>query len=273
MRTDFIPSNVELWIDNYKRKNLIGYQAEQWLASFPFEQVNVIVNHPSVIIEDFPEAIRPKVKLWNNVMRHPNAIGPMARSYNQAYTHTFLSGKKYCICAHDGMQIIPGWAELIIQSDYDLYFAPQGDQVHLITLEGLKTFGWWDERYAMNGNHELDYLSRALHKAGIKEEGRASLVDIHGWPNELPWVNGNHLYYNSVGLERHWCRLPRHTVPPTGEKGELFQQKLDQWHFKKWRGLEATALINVTEGPTEAEIDWYPWLDLATLQVASCGVQ
>ena len=47
MRTDFTPDNVELWISNWKRKDLMDGFARQWLNTFDFERVNIITNNTS----------------------------------------------------------------------------------------------------------------------------------------------------------------------------------------------------------------------------------
>lgn len=294
MRTDFTPDNVELWISNWKRKDQIDFFVRQWLDSFDFEYVNVIVNHSSVTEEDFGLDIRPFVRVWNNVMRHDDAIGPMTENYNQAYVHTFLSGKKYCICAHDNMEIEQGWDDIIRHTDYDLYTAPQGDQIHVITLDGLRHYGWWDERYATNGNHELDYIVRALRRDLLTGDHRSSLVDWHGWPDwptgtielmtedgyqlsiDSPIIKGNPyipslptLSHNSVGLESYWKRANKNDVPQTGPKTPQFREL--KWNNKKWGG-DPQRFESFVSGPTYEEIDWYPWLDLETLTTDRCAI-
>ena len=280
MRTDFTPDNVDLWIDNWKRKEVVGSViTKSWLETYPFETANIIVNHSSVTMEDFPEEIRHRVTLWPNVMRHDTARGPINRNINQAYVHTFLSGKKYCVVAHDSYYAKPGWEIPILTSDYDLYIAPQGEGWHLQTLDGLKTFGWWDERYATMGWHEIDYIARAFRKSFILKEGKASIVDKHGlWPVQFPFVNNRTraMYYNTVGLEDYVLRLPKETHPQIGTRAtEEFTKRAEEWHFRKWthpfdhhnlEQLERNVMYNLTNGPRESEIDWYPWLDLDCLK-------
>jgi hypothetical protein len=169
MRTDFVPENIELWIDNWKRKNVVGMVAKSWLDSFPFKQINVIINHSSVTIEDFPEEIRPKIKIWRNELRHDLSKGPITHNLNQAYAQTFLSGKNYCIFMHDGYVAKQGWQDCVINNpEYSFMLAPQGDGFHIQTLEGLKTFGWWDQGYTTVACWlEIDYICRALRKSYV----------------------------------------------------------------------------------------------------------
>jgi hypothetical protein len=287
MRTDFTPDNVEIWISNWKKTDLISDIARQWLNTFEFERINIIANHSSVSIDNFDDDIKSRIKVWNNVMRHDYAIGPMVENYNQAYVHTFLSGKKYCICAHDSMIIKEGWVDIIRNTDYLFYMAPQGDQVTLMTLEGLQTFGWWDERYATNGNHELDYAVRVL-RADIGHN-KASLVDYHnwyGWPTEeyfegtnirTPVVRLGHpefgngfpyLRWNDVGLDRYWIREDKRKMPQFDSKQiPSLTPKYEKikWNDIKWRNHSPSAFDSFIEGPTVDEIDWYPWLDINTI--------
>lgn len=277
MRTDFTPNNVELWIDNWKRKDLIGNAvARSWLDSFPFECVNVITNHSSVTIEDFPEEIRSKIKIWNNVMRHDDSRGPINRNINQAYVHTFLSGKKYCIVAHDSYVAMPGWEQCIINTDFDFYSAPQGDGFHVQTLTGLQQIGWWDERYATMGWHEIDYLCRAL-RADLQKQAKCSIVDIHEvWPKNLNFTNSSgNLILNPVGLEKFILRFNKTSVPQVGGYSADFQQRAEKWHNKKWpHGFKhdnVSSMKSITEGPAEEEVDWYPWLNLQNLSKGTTG--
>ena len=39
---DLTPENVELWIDNYKRPDVINDTIRSWLDSFDFKIVNII---------------------------------------------------------------------------------------------------------------------------------------------------------------------------------------------------------------------------------------
>jgi hypothetical protein len=270
MRTDFTPDNIDLWICNWKRKDSIDTFTRQWLDSYEFETVNVITNHSSVTLDDFTSDIQPKVKIWNNAMRHDDAIGPIVENFNQAYVHTFLSGKKYCICAHDNMMIKKGWDSVIRDTEYVYYSAPQGDQVHIMTPEGLQTFGWWDQRYATNGNHELDYIVRILRKdLGVN---KASIVDYHGWHGwptdstfegtdiKSPIVTEGHpqfgrgfpyLRWNDVGLDSYWTRANPQMIPQ-------FSPGNSPWNDVKWSGQSPNTFANFVNGPTHDEIDWYP---------------
>ena len=269
MRKDFIPKNVDLWISNWKRPEALNRTIRSWLTSFNFEVVNVVANHSSITMSSIDKDLKSKVKIWPNMLRHDKAIGPQAVLYNQMYLHTFLAGKNYCIHAHDNMEINPDWVQKVVDTDYDLYIGPQGDQVVLMTKQGLKTFGWWDQRYSTNGHHELDYISRALHKSKIKGIGKASLCDLHPHWN----LDGNGrrtLSYNPVGLETSWSRMS-HGAAPQVSSHQVIYDRLG-WQKEKWAGASfpwidgyQTSYKGITQGSDKPEIDWYPWLDLENL--------
>lgn len=270
IRTDFTPNNISLWIDNWKRKNFVSQTCEYWLNSFPFEEINVIVNHSSITIEDFSPEIRSKIKLWPNILRHDLSRGPVPKNINTSYIHTFLNGKKYSIFAHDNMIIKPGWHECIINTDYDLYMAPQGDQVVIQTLEGFKTFGWWDERYSTDW-FEIDYICRAFRKAEFEKKGKFSVYDLHsGWPSQ--WFE-NRTSYNSVGLENFFTRADKSIITQTGpKKSQFFQDQAEAWNNTKWRNSPPCSFDNVMQGPTVEEINWYPWIKIDDLETDICHV-
>lgn len=283
MNHDFIPDNVELWIVNWKRKEALNQTLRSWLSSgFDFREktIKVVSNHSSITQESIDQDLQPMVEVRRNVMRHDNSLGPTSRNYNEAYVHTFLTGtKKWCMCAHDNMNIKSGWSDAIKDSNYDLYIAPQGDQIHVVSLEGLRTFGWWDERYSSNGHHELDYLSRALHRCLNNKQAKASLVDIHWWENNSRYTVGNRLNYNDIGLSDFWERMDKSSIPQSGSKGFKFDVLCDSWQTKKWGTSKAseqgyqTTIKGVERGPLVEEHNWYCWLDLADLTVASVGIR
>lgn len=274
----FTPDNTEVWIDNYKRKDVIGdVVARSYLSTWPdLERINIIVNHPSVILEDdFSPEIRSKIKLWPNVLRHPLSRGPITKNINQAYIHTFLSGKKWCVFAHDSYVVTPGWRECVVNNPgYDLYMAPQGDGFFITTLNGLKTFGWWDEGYTTMGWHEINHICCALRKSHVLNQGRSSIYDRHRiWPKSLSFVSPiGELHYNSVGLENHVVRLPMATHPQIGSRArDSFTTKAEKYHNNKWEKSFETqegTLYNIMNGPkfeAESLVDFYPWIDINTL--------
>lgn len=272
MRNDFVPENIEIWIDNWKRKEIINTVANSWLDSFPFEKINIVTNHSSVTIDDFDEKIKDKIKIWNNCLRHDLSRGPITKNINQAYVHTFLSNKKYCIFAHDSYVAEFGWHEIINNTNYCFYSAPQGDGFHIMTLDGLKKYGWWDERYSTMGWHEIDYLARILiNNVKNNTHNTASIVDIHEvWGNIKNITDNNRLFYNDCGLQNYIKRFDKSKIIQLiGSKNENFYTKSNKWHNRKWKYPFSpnTSILNLNNGPLEDELDWYPWFDINSLDV------
>lgn len=285
MSKDFNADTCEIFIDNFKRRELIGnVVSRSYLDTFPeLEKINVVVNHPSVTIDDFPEDIRDRIKIWKNDFRHPLARGPISQNYNGALLHTFLTmKKKYLIYAHDSYVVSKNWKECIENSDYNFYSAPLGDSLIVMTLEGLRTFGYMDPCYLTMGWHEISYLTEILRKSHFLKQGKASIIDHHGlWPNELSFVHQHHLHYNSVGLENYVQRFSMNEVPQIGERSNLeFTQRAEKYHKLKWRHPfdkingysegEGT-LENLIEGPLLESLDPFPWFDVKTLRTDRLG--
>lgn len=130
MRAKIIPEEVDVWIDNWCRKEHVSATCRSWLESFPFIELNIITNHSSISLENFDEDIRGSIKIWNNELRHDSSVGPITENINKAYIHSFLNGKKYCVFAHDGIVAKTGWAEVLKDSDYDLYIV-DSDRIHI----------------------------------------------------------------------------------------------------------------------------------------------
>lgn len=278
MKNDINPNNTELWILNWKRPEVLNLVLKSWFESFEFKNINVVSNHSSVKQEDIDINLRDNVRVWRNVMRHDQSYGPLARTINECYVHTFMTNKKYCICAHDNMLAKTGWSEKINQTDFELLFAPQGDQVHINSRNGLLNFGWWDERYSSNGHHELDYISRALNKCLHDNRKKASLVDIHYWQENKTYTSNNCLNYNNIGLSENFLRLDTLIAPKTGPKGDRFEAECSKWQTEKWGTVRndipgyQTTIDGVMNGPKiKQEINWYPWFDIQNNNTAMIG--
>jgi hypothetical protein len=116
------------------------------------------------------------------------------------------------------------------------------------------------------------------------------LVDYHAWHNWPEQINvegqivspicrKGHLEYgdgfpylrwNDVGLDKYWTRASKHVVPQCGAKTQKFEKLT--WNDRKWRGQSPNTFENFVNGPTEEEIDWYPWLDINSLDFDICKI-
>ncbi len=270
MNYDFTPDNIEFWIDNWKRKHVINSICKAWLDSFPFTKINIIVNNSTIDENVFDESIRDRLKLWKNVMRHDVSRGPITKNINQAYIHTFLSKKKYCVFIHDDLMPREDWFVPIINSDYHFYMV-YCDQFQIQTVKGLQSVGWWDERYATLGWHEIDYMNRAWRASQSDKSFKTSLIDAHAaFPHEY-FVDGKS--YNSVGLENYMWRLDHTTVPQIGPtKNQYFSDQQQLWNKIKWQGHAPWSKHSLDNGPSVDEINWYPWLNLNDMDTDTTSI-
>ncbi len=239
MRTDFHPGNVELWICNWCRPAAVNQTVRNWLESWPFTRANVIANHSSITLKTFDFDLQPRIKLWPNVLRPDCAVGSLSQIWNACYLHTFLQGKRYALCSQDDILVQAGWLQLIENSNYDAYFAPQGDRVHLITREAVRKIGWWDERFATIGYHELDFMVR-LRQTDVLcviEDGHCD----------------GYLQINPIGLSAYWQDAGVH-------RDNYAENNKGLWR-EKW-GSKPCDASNLTATKLLREIDWYPWFKL-----------
>lgn len=242
------PEEVSLWIVAFRRGETLHRTVTDWLASFPFTEVNVITNDPAYdywpIGRDYPQ-----VKFWPNMFRSSWETGSIAWCWNQCMRHTFET-RDWCLMSQDDVLITPGWDELITDR-YDTYIAPVGDTIQLQSLAGFNAAGWFDERFRAIGGPESDYLLRAMQAY----PDRLSVHDEHVWQ----------MRHNDVGLAAHWRGAAK--------EGEVIDTRnafnvpyADAECFERWEqkwGLHVNQLFsgqqyNVQRRPGWDEIDWYP---------------
>ncbi len=241
------PDEISLWIVSFRRLETLRTTIGDWLASFPFEQVNVIANDPGV---DYGQicAQYPQVKIWRNIFRSGWETGSIAWCWNQCMRHTFET-RNWCLMSQDDVLVKPGWHELTW--DYDYYLAPVGDTVQLQSLAGFSAIGWFDERFRAIGGPEADYELRAL----LSCPDRVSVHDEHVWQ----------MRHNDVGLARFWAGAAK--------VGEVLQTRQDyngpyhdtecfaRWEQKWGMGVDELFLGGYQRAqrqPGWEEIDWYP---------------
>ncbi len=242
------PDEVSLWIVNFRRLDALNRTIADWLASFEFEEVNVIANDPCTdytMIEDH----FPKVKIWRNIFRSSWETGAIAWCWNQCMRHTFET-KRWCLMSQDDVTVLPGW-DSRIEGDYVTYVAPAGDVVQLQSIEGFNAVGWFDERFRAIGGPEADYLLRMMQAYPDK----LSAHDEHGWQ----------MRHNDVGLASFW-----HSMEKTGEVGDTREafnvpfansECFERWNSKWGEHVDtlfASGNYDRTRRTGWEEIDWYP---------------
>lgn len=245
----FTPGNVSLWIVSFRRLDALHRTVSDWLASFDFDEVNIIANDSTVnyasIIDAFPHVVR----VWPNIFRSSWETGSIAWCWNMCMRHTFLE-RDWCLMSQDDVEITPGWHELI--DDHKVtYVAPVGDTVMLQSLAGFNAVGWFDERFRAIGGPEADYVLRMLQTYPDK----LSAHDEHVWQ----------LRHNDVGLAGYWHSAPREgEVLATRNRFNVPLANVEcfgRWN-QKWGEHVDTLLTehhyDAVRRPGWDEIDWYP---------------
>lgn len=241
------PDEVSLWIVSFQRQETLHRTISGWLASFPFETVNVIANDPAVSYAD-AMARWHQVKVWRNIFRDSRETGSIAWCWNQCMRHTFET-RRWCLMSQDDVVVVPGWPERVT-GEYWTYVAPVGDTVQLQSLEGFNATGWFDERFRAIGGPEADYLLRSLHAV----PGKLSAHDEHGWQ----------LRHNDVGLAEYWRAAPR-DGEVAATRAAFNEQFADAECFERWKQKWGVPVDELMTRPGEAvrqpgwdEVDWYP---------------
>ncbi len=242
------PDEISLWIVNFRRQDALRRTVGDWLASFPFEEVNVIANDPAIDYTPVENEF-PQVKVWRNIFRSSWETGSIAWCWNQCMRHTFET-RHWCLMSQDDVTVTPGWPALITDR-YDTYIAPAGDIVQLQSLDGFNRVAWFDERFRAIGGPEADYLLRCLQAY----PERLSVHDDHVWQ----------LRHNDIGLADFW-----HDVPKEGEVGQTRASfnvpYADTECFARWSqkwgehvdDLFLQGHYHAQRQPGWSEIDWYP---------------
>lgn len=242
------PSNVDLWIVNYRRHEAVRETVAQWLDSFPFERVFVIDNHGGLEPAVFRERDRGKVLIRRSA-RPPWMMGSLAECWNLAYANT-LPERDWVVCSQDDVTVNPGWAEVVSRSGFGCFFAPKGDMIHVNSAEVFGEVGWWDERFRTIHYQEADYMLRAMRAC----PRRVSISDDHPWG----------LRHNEVGLGQLFRESERtREVMETGDEvSRLYGEHLTETWLSKWgflpKDIFAPGRYDLEPRWHPADIDWYP---------------
>jgi hypothetical protein len=244
------PGNTSLWLVTYNRWDVCASTAKQWLASFPFEKINIISNHSGDWRPHFEEHLHPQLNVHYNSLRPNWMTGSLAECWNQCMLNTFET-RDWCIMSQDDVTIRPGWADKINSSDYLTYMAPMGDVVVIQSLEGFKGAGWYDERFREVGGADADYQYRCLKSHGA----RVSVHDDHPWKYRI----------NDVGLAENFERV---ILPWDGMEWKVnndFNARELYGRFSSKWGIYVDTLMathDFTREPLYPDMDWYPsWTD------------
>jgi len=242
------PENTKLWIVNYKRPEEVKRTIQDWLNSFPFQEVNVISNHSSdgnINQKDYPVPIN----IYHQWQREDWEYGALAQCWNLCMKKTFIT-HDWCVMSQDDNKITPGWADKINATNYEFYVAPHGDSIQIQSLEGFKYMGFFDERFRALGGPESDYILRCLRS----RPEIMSIYDRHVWQ----------MRHNTVGLEDHFEL--NHTQEVMNirwgnvllSEPECFQRWIDKWGKAIDPLFIERDYYREMKTGWEREINWYP---------------
>lgn len=240
------PNNTSLWIINYMRRAECAATVQQWLNSFPFEEVNILAAHSSMDITAFPEEIRDKIKIKYDVTLDW-MLGSYSRCANIAMMHAF-DKKEWCLISQDDVLVTPGWDKIINDTTHDYYVAPAGNVVQLLNKRCLEDIGWFDERYRAIGGEDFDYQLRYINQY----PQNVSIHDEHAW----------NLRYNDVGLANHWHMQAKndHLWATRNRNHDFVRNESWDVFVAKW-GMDPDPFFaagRIGCAPNLVEVDWHP---------------
>lgn len=123
--------------------------------------VTVINNGIPLISKD------KNLKIINNVARPLFSAGHLARTWNQALMHGFVSlmepATDFVVTLQDDVVLLDGWAENIVKhhQKYGFVQMGRGDEFCSYTAHSVQSIGMWDERFCNIQYQEADYFLRA----------------------------------------------------------------------------------------------------------------
>jgi len=241
------PKNTELWMVNYRRWEECNTSCMMWLRSFPFEKINIIANHSEQKLENFDESIRDKINIVHNNIRPNWNMGSLAQGWNTAYLNGFYNPEtEWIICSQDDVNVFKGWDKKINESNYLMYWSPQGDVIHAIHRDAFLRVGWWDERFRIIKCQEQDYMLRCIKE--LRKE--ISIVDNHQWE----------LRYNDVGMLNHWKKHFRtDEIINTEAPAEIMFMTQYNYFMKKWGDVNEIFFNKQWDIKKKVDdLDWYP---------------
>lgn len=219
--------------------------------------IYVINNHKDPVDRFVPEG----VTVYNNVLRHPNSTGHLARSWNQALLFGFGRANApecdWVIGLQDDLVVRKSLWRLFEaeRTTFDFMMIGPGDQFWAINIEGLKKIGFWDECLTSIVFQEADYY----HRAHLALGERACLEDHGHQPPGATLIRTTDLglrrLLHGVVSDDNAARLLRKPA------GDTYPR---QWNYftKKWGAdLDCHNFLiskNRTE-PAPETFCFYPW--------------
>jgi hypothetical protein len=243
------PSTLEIVVVAHSRHALLRETLRMWVETTPgYRSMVVIANHPTTL----NGIVLPERTIPVQTGRVPIHAGQLSESWNLGLQWTFSMhpDTQWVICSQDDVKIAPGWLELVNSHEADVYNAPAGDMVMLISRRAFREVGWFDEHLRTIGGQDMDWIARAVVVLGPE---RIVSEDYHGWR------------YNEIGLEKFWESSEGKATPGSSYlSGGDVDTKLKAAIRAKWgissQELHDALVAHAVPQPAQKEYEWYPWL-------------
>lgn len=243
------PSRLEIAVVGHTRHTDLQAALHLWPLTIPgYRQITLIANHPTttqgLVLPDRTHVVPTG--------RIPNHVGQLSESWNLAFLWTFVQHPEteWVILSQDDVRVAPGWVELVNAHPAEVYNAPAGDMIMLISRRAFQLVGWFDEHIRSIGGQDLDWLCRAVITLGAD---RIVSEDHHGWS------------YNPIGLTRFWESSKGGGTPGASyQMGGYLDVVLKAHLHAKWgistQELHERLIAHQVPMPVQPEYDWYPWV-------------
>lgn len=158
-----LSGRVRIFIVTYNDPDSLSRNVAALYDHLEDPEVHVINNHKDPVDRFVPEGVR----VYNNVLRHPNSTGHLARSWNQALMFGFGRAKApecdWVIGMQDDLVVRKSlWRFFEREKEnFDFTMIGPGDQFWAINIAGLKKIDFWDECLTSIILQEADYYHRA----------------------------------------------------------------------------------------------------------------
>jgi hypothetical protein len=164
---------IKIYLVTYRNEELL-FRCLRSLFDESNNMYNVVVTiMNNYVPEHEPELVLPEdlaeqgINIIHNSARPSFSTGHLARSWNECVMDAIVDLKNpqcdVIVLAQADTLFAPGAIQAIrsAASRFDYVVCGSGDEIQVLTLEGLRRIGIWDERFCSLGLQEDDYFRRA----------------------------------------------------------------------------------------------------------------
>ena len=168
-----------VWILTFNRPEALNRLIGN-LNGCGFTNINVFNNYPFPLSPTLTEANQERVNhVTTNYLNAPESNSWCARSWNSIYIKAFHEQQaKKLICIQDDCNVSSDFGKWLIDGSqkYDFIWGPAGDQFFYLTLDILKTVGFFDENFQGCYGQDSDMLRRVFHRY---DKSKLSICESH----------------------------------------------------------------------------------------------